>query len=62
MKVNVLEYYSKDEWQAIKAEADKHPTPCVIVDLDIVKRKYTELGEFFPFAKIPLQMRYFVLY
>ena len=52
MKVNVLEYYSKDEWQAIKAEADKHPTPCVIVDLDIVKRKYTELGEFFPFAKI----------
>ena len=52
MKVNVLEYYSEKEWKTIKAEADKHPTPCVIVDLDIVKRKYTELGEYFPFAKI----------
>ena len=52
MKVNVLEYYSADEWQHIKAEADRHPTPCVIVDLNIIKRKYQELGELFPFSRI----------
>ena len=52
MKVNVLEYYSADEWQRIKAEADRHPTPCIIIDLNIIKRKYQELGELFPFSKI----------
>ena len=50
--LDVLEYYSEAGWKTMKAEADRHDTPCLIVDLDRIRQKYAELGEYFPFAKI----------
>ena len=52
MRVDVLEYYSEDSWKMMKAEASKHETPCLVVDLNRIREKYAELGEYFPFAKI----------
>ncbi len=52
MRINVLDYYSKEEWDALRKEADKHETPCLVVNLDIIERKYNELKTYFPFAKI----------
>ena len=52
MPVNVLDYYSQSEWDAIKAETAKHQTPCIVVDLSIIERKYNELSGRFPFANI----------
>ncbi len=52
MRVDVLEYYSENSWNMIKNEAAKHETPCLVVDLNRIREKYSELGEFFPFSKI----------
>jgi diaminopimelate decarboxylase len=52
MKIDVLDYYSKEEWSAFKAESAKHETPFLMVNLGIIKKKYSELTSFFPFAKI----------
>ena len=52
MRVNALEYYSALQWETIKTESLKHDTPCLVIDLDIVRQKYAELGKFFPFSKI----------
>lgn len=52
MSVDILEYYSEKEWKLMKAEAKKHDTPSLIVDLDIIRKKYKELDTYFPFAKI----------
>ena len=50
MKIDVLDYYSQDEWQAFKNESAKHETPFLMVNLNIIRKKYTELTNFFPFA------------
>ena len=52
MRIDVLDYYAKDDWQLIRQEANRHPTPFLVVNLDIVRRKYEELLQHFPFAKI----------
>ena len=52
MKTNVLDYYSQEEWQAFKEESLKHETPFLMINLNIIKKKYNELTGFFPFAKI----------
>ena len=52
MRINVLDYYSKEEWELLRKEADKHETPCLVVNLNIIERKYKELQTYFPFAKI----------
>ena len=52
MRIDVLDYYSKDDWLLMKQEADRHPTPFLVVNLGIVQRKYNELLQHFPFAKI----------
>ena len=52
MRIDVLDYYTKEDWLAIKQEANQHPTPFLVVNLDIVRRKYEELLHHFPFAKI----------
>ena len=52
MKINVLDYYSSDEWQAFKKESAKHETPFLMINLNIIKKKYSELTNFFPFAKV----------
>ena len=52
MRINVHDYYSEAEWKLFRSEADKLETPCLLVNLNIVERKYAELKEYFPFAKI----------
>ena len=52
MKTDVLDYYSKEEWQAFKNEGGKHETPFLMINLNIIRKKYNELTSFFPFAKI----------
>lgn len=52
MRIDVLDYYAKDDWQLIKQEADRHTTPFLVVNLNIVRRKYEELLRHFPFSKI----------
>ena len=52
MKTNVLDYYSQEEWQAFKKESAKHETPFLMINLNIIKKKYNELTGFFPFAKV----------
>jgi ornithine decarboxylase len=52
MRINVLDYYEAADWELIKAEADRHETPFVIVNLNVIRAKYEELTRQFPFAKI----------
>ena len=52
MRIKVHDYYSEEEWELFRQEADKQETPCLLVNLNIVKKKYAELKEYFPFAKI----------
>ena len=52
MRIDVLDYYSKEDWLPMRQEADRHPTPFLVVNLNIIKRKYEELKDHFPFAKI----------
>ena len=52
MKLDVYDYYSKAEWQLFKTEARKHETPFLMINLDIIRKKYEELHKHFPMAKI----------
>ena len=52
MSFELTDYYTPEEWATFKQEADKHPTPCLIVNLDIIKKKFEELRKFLPFATI----------
>lgn len=52
MRINVLDYYDAADWELIKAEADRHETPFLVVNLNIIKAKYEELKVHFPFANI----------
>ena len=52
MRIDVLDYYTKDDWLLIREEAKSHPSPFLVVNLNIIKRKYEELLAHFPFAKI----------
>ncbi|MDR0740467.1 MAG: type III PLP-dependent enzyme, partial [Puniceicoccales bacterium] len=52
MKCNPLEYYEAADWQAMLVEAEKHETPFLVVNLDIVKRNYLKMKECFPYASI----------
>ena len=52
MRIDVLDYYTKEDWLLIRQEAKCHPSPFLVVNLNIVKRKYEELLAHFPFAKI----------
>ena len=52
MRIDVLDYYTKEDWLPIREEARKHPSPFLVVNLNIIKRKYEELLAHFPFAKI----------
>ncbi len=52
MRIDVNDYYSNAEWRLFKDEAMKHETPFLVVNLDIVRRKYQELVTYFPFAKV----------
>ncbi len=52
MRINVLDYYDAADWKLVRTEADRHETPFIVVDLNIIKQKYLELKEHFNFAKI----------
>ncbi len=52
MKIDVLDYYDKDDWLAMRKVADAHNTPFLVINLNIIKRKYNELKQHFPFANI----------
>ena len=52
MRVHPLDYYSKRDWAAIKAEANQHETPFLVVSLGVIARQYDELINRFPFAKV----------
>lgn len=52
MRIDVLDYYSKEDWLLMRQEADRHATPFLVVNLNVIKRKYEELKVHFPFAKI----------
>jgi len=47
----VKEYLKPEDWQKIKTFADTKETPFLVVNLDIIKAKYKDLTDNFPFAK-----------
>jgi ornithine decarboxylase len=50
MKID--KYFDQATWATMKAFADKHETPFVMIHLDTIKQKYLELKRCFPMAKI----------
>ncbi len=52
MRINVLDYYDAADWERIRAEADCHESPFLVVNLNIIQAKYEELRKYFQFAKI----------
>jgi len=45
-------YISPEKFERLKAFASDKETPCLILDLDVVRAKYQELRDNLPFAKI----------
>jgi ornithine decarboxylase len=52
MKCDPLEYYEAADWQAMLAEAEKHETPFLVVNLDTIGRNYNRMKECFPYASV----------
>ncbi|NNM66763.1 MAG: type III PLP-dependent enzyme [Spirochaetales bacterium] len=48
----IQKHFDQQTWQRIKAFSDTKPTPFLVVDLPTVERKYRELQEAFPEARI----------
>ncbi|GAB1484819.1 type III PLP-dependent enzyme [Treponema sp.] len=44
------DYYKDEQWERFMSVADGKETPCIIVDLNIVKANYERLAKLFPFA------------
>ncbi|MFC3052615.1 type III PLP-dependent enzyme [Kordiimonas pumila] len=52
MTTDIEDYYLPETFARIKAEADKHETPFLVVDTQTVGQCYDELTEAFPVAKV----------
>ncbi len=52
MRINIQDYYDAADWERIRAEADRHESPFLVVNLNIIRTKYEELRKYFKFAKI----------
>ena len=52
MRIDISDYYTPSEWQLFREEAQKHETPFLLVNLDIIRKNYEDLTKFFPFAKV----------
>ncbi len=52
MATRLSDYCTESEWSKIKHFADGKETPFLVVDLEIIKQKYTELMTCFPMAKV----------
>ncbi len=50
--VEINDYYSTDSFTRIKALADQHETPFVVIDTHIINQHYSSLVENFPYARI----------
>ncbi len=50
--MNIDKYFDAATWAKMKAFAETHETPFVMVHLDTIKKKYLELHRCFPMAKI----------
>ncbi|WAJ36631.1 type III PLP-dependent enzyme [Pseudomonas sp. GOM7] len=51
MSIKVEDYYAPATFQRMKAFADQHDTPFVVIDRQIIADAYDQLGTCFPFAK-----------
>ncbi len=49
---HINEYIDPARFEKLKKFSEEKETPFLVIDLDIVERKYRELREFLPFAKI----------
>ena len=52
MTIKLEEYFDRDTFSRIRACADQHETPFLVVDLKTIDRAYDELVAGFPFAKV----------
>ncbi|WP_394240213.1 type III PLP-dependent enzyme [Halopseudomonas laoshanensis] len=52
MSIKLDEYFDRETFSRIKACADQHETPFLVVDLKTIDRAYDELVEGFPFGKV----------
>ena len=52
MSIKVEDYYAPATFQRMKAFADQHETPFVVIDRQIIADAYDQLGNCFPFAKV----------
>ena len=52
MSIDPLDYYSRPEFDRMLSESRKYETPFILVNLDILRRKYQELKQLFPYAKV----------
>ncbi len=52
MKMKIENYFTQETWAKLKTFADRHPTPFVMINLNSIRKKYHELKQCFPMAKI----------
>ena len=52
MRIDPLDFYEESEWNRLMAEAEKHESPFLLVDLGIIRKNYEELKRWFPFAEV----------
>src|SRR5699024_4526493 len=52
MSINVEDYFAPATFNKMKAFADQHETPFVVIDTATIARAYDEIADNFPFAKI----------
>ena len=50
--VNIAHYFDAATWAKLKHFADARETPFVLIHLDSIRKKYAELRQYFPMAKI----------
>ncbi|ANG65146.1 ornithine decarboxylase [Marinobacterium aestuarii] len=46
------EHISPEQWLRAKAIADSRETPCLVIDLDNIRQKYTQLEQGFDYARV----------
>ena len=52
MSVDPLDYYSASDFDRMISASRQYETPFVLFNLDLLRRKYLELKELFPYAKV----------
>jgi ornithine decarboxylase len=52
MSIKIEDYYSRPTFQKMKAFADQHETPFVVIDTATIDKAYDDLRAGFDFAKV----------